>query len=81
MLIKSTLAALLAGAALAAPSFAQDWPKRQVTITAVTGPGGSPDTVGRLIARPGEVQVGIMTAVIGTPVFIAIIRRRTLADL
>jgi iron complex transport system permease protein len=39
------------------------------------------DTVGRLIARPGEVQVGIMTAVIGTPVFIAIIRRKTLADL
>lgn len=39
------------------------------------------DTVGRLIARPGEVQVGIMTAVIGTPVFIALIRRRTLAEL
>lgn len=39
------------------------------------------DTVGRLIARPGEVQVGIMTAVIGTPVFIAIIRRKKLADL
>ncbi len=39
------------------------------------------DTVGRLIARPGEVQVGIMTAVIGTPVFVAIIRRKNLADL
>lgn len=39
------------------------------------------DTVGRLIARPGEVQVGVMTAVIGTPVFIAIIRGRKLADL
>lgn len=39
------------------------------------------DTVGRLIARPGEVQVGIMTAVIGTPVFIAIIRRRPTAEL
>jgi iron complex transport system permease protein len=39
------------------------------------------DTVGRLIARPGEVQVGIMTAVIGTPVFIALIRRRNLAEL
>jgi iron complex transport system permease protein len=39
------------------------------------------DTVGRLIARPGEVQVGIMTAVIGTPVFIGLIRRRTLAEL
>jgi iron complex transport system permease protein len=38
------------------------------------------DTVGRLIARPGEVQVGIMTAVIGTPVFIAIIRRKNLAS-
>lgn len=58
MLIKSTLAALLAGAALAAPSFAQDWPKRQVTITAVTGPGGSPDTVGRLIASKLTERIG-----------------------
>ncbi|QYG95609.1 iron chelate uptake ABC transporter family permease subunit [Iamia sp. SCSIO 61187] len=39
------------------------------------------DTLGRLIARPGEVQVGIMTAVIGTPGFIAIIRRKDLAGL
>lgn len=39
------------------------------------------DVVGRLILPPGEVQVGIMTAVIGAPVFIAIIRRRKLAEL
>jgi iron complex transport system permease protein len=39
------------------------------------------DVVGRVIARPGEVQVGIMTAVIGAPFFIALVRRRTLAEL
>jgi iron complex transport system permease protein len=38
------------------------------------------DTVGRVIARPGEVQVGIMTALIGAPFFIAFVRRRKLAE-
>jgi iron complex transport system permease protein len=39
------------------------------------------DVVGRVIARPGEVQVGIVTAVIGAPFFIALVRRRKLAEL
>lgn len=39
------------------------------------------DTLGRLIARPGEVQVGVMTAVVGAPVFIALVRRRELTSL
>jgi len=39
------------------------------------------DVVGRLIAPPGEVQVGIVTAAIGAPFFIALIRRRKLAEL
>jgi iron complex transport system permease protein len=34
-----------------------------------------------VIARPGEVQVGIVTAVLGAPVFIALVRRRNLAEL
>ena len=33
------------------------------------------DTVGRVIARPGEVQVGIMTAGIGGPAFVVLVRR------
>ncbi|MFV0461428.1 MAG: FecCD family ABC transporter permease [Actinomycetales bacterium] len=33
------------------------------------------DTLGRVIAPPTEVQVGIMTAVIGVPVFFVLIRR------
>jgi len=33
------------------------------------------DTVGRVIARPGEVQVGIMTAAIGGPAFVYLVRR------
>jgi len=39
------------------------------------------DVVGRIIARPGEVQVGIITAALGAPFFIALIRRRKLAEL
>jgi iron complex transport system permease protein len=34
------------------------------------------DIVGRVVAWPGEVQVGIVTAVLGGPVFIALVRRR-----
>jgi iron complex transport system permease protein len=41
----------------------------------------SADILGRVIARPGEVQVAIVTAVIGAPVFIALVRRRKLAEL
>ena len=39
------------------------------------------DVVGRLIARPGEIQVGIVTAVIGAPVLIALVRRRRASGL
>ena len=34
-----------------------------------------------VIARPGEVQVGIITALIGAPFFVALVRRRKLAEL
>lgn len=39
------------------------------------------DVVGRLVARPGEVQVGIITALVGAPFFVALVRRRRLAEL
>ncbi|MCR6633546.1 iron chelate uptake ABC transporter family permease subunit [Devosia sp.] len=39
------------------------------------------DVIGRIIAPPGEVQVGIVTAFIGAPFFIALVRRRKLAAL
>ena len=34
------------------------------------------DVLGRVVARPGEIDVGIITALIGAPVFIAIVRRQ-----
>lgn len=34
------------------------------------------DVAGRIIARPGELDVGILTAFIGAPVFIAVVRRQ-----
>jgi iron complex transport system permease protein len=39
------------------------------------------DVIGRLLARPSEVQVGIITAVVGAPFFIMLVRRRRLAEL
>ncbi|MEV0263182.1 iron chelate uptake ABC transporter family permease subunit [Streptomyces sp. NPDC050617] len=39
------------------------------------------DIVGRVVARPSELQVGIVTAVIGGPVFICLVRRRKMAHL
>lgn len=41
----------------------------------------SSDVIGRIIARPGEIQVGIITAFVGAPFFIALVRRRKLAEL
>lgn len=39
------------------------------------------DVVGRVVARPAEMEVGIVTALLGAPVFIAIIRRHKVAAL
>ncbi len=39
------------------------------------------DVVGRVVVRPGELQVGIVLAVIGAPFFIALVRRRKLVSL
>jgi iron complex transport system permease protein len=39
------------------------------------------DVLGRVIARPEEVEVGIVTAVIGAPVLIWVVRRRKLREL
>jgi len=39
------------------------------------------DVLGRVLARPGELQVGIVLAAIGGPFFIALVRRRRLSSL
>ncbi|WP_031075725.1 iron chelate uptake ABC transporter family permease subunit [Streptomyces sp. NRRL S-118] len=39
------------------------------------------DVIGRVVARPSELQVGIVTAVIGGPVFIHLVRRKRMAQL
>ncbi|MGH3813933.1 MAG: FecCD family ABC transporter permease [Pseudonocardiaceae bacterium] len=39
------------------------------------------DVLGRVVVRPGELQVGIVLALIGAPFFIALVRRRRLAKL
>ncbi len=39
------------------------------------------DVVGRLVARPGELQVGIVLALVGAPFFIALVRRRKMMSI
>ncbi|WP_022873252.1 FecCD family ABC transporter permease [Nesterenkonia alba] len=39
------------------------------------------DILGRVIARPGEVEVGILTAIVGAPVLIALVRHRKASGL
>jgi iron complex transport system permease protein len=39
------------------------------------------DVAGRLVARPVEIQAGVLVAFVGGPFFIAMVRRRRLAEL
>jgi len=39
------------------------------------------DVLGRIVARPAEIDVGIITALVGAPVFIAIVRRQKVREL
>ena len=39
------------------------------------------DIIGRIIARPSEIEVGIVTAVLGAPVLIMLVRRRKASGL
>ena len=52
-------------------------------FSAITGAAllvGS-DVIGRLVARPSEVEVGIITALVGAPFFIWIVRRQKVREL
>ena len=39
------------------------------------------DVIGRVVLAPGELEVGIVTAFVGAPVFIALVRRRRIPQL
>lgn len=39
------------------------------------------DIIGRVVVRPGELQVGIVMALVGAPFFIVLVRRKKLAEL
>ena len=39
------------------------------------------DIIGRVVIAPAELEVGIVTALIGAPVFIALVRRKRIAQL
>ncbi|RMI09195.1 FecCD family ABC transporter permease [Cellulomonas triticagri] len=52
-------------------------------FSALTGAGlvTAADVVGRVVARPEEIAVGIITALVGAPFFIAIVRRQKVREL
>nr|WP_179791863.1 iron ABC transporter permease [Actinopolymorpha rutila] len=56
---------------------------RVVPLSAVGGAllVGLADTVGRVVLPPTEVQVGIMTAVVGVPAFLVLLRRGRMGGL
>lgn len=79
-----TLAGPIAFAGLLVPHIARavggvDY-RRLLPLSAVTGAIVLllADTAGRLIARPGEISVGVVLAVIGAPFFVYLARRRRL---
>jgi iron complex transport system permease protein len=39
------------------------------------------DVLGRVVVRPAELMVGVVTAFLGAPVLIAVIRRRSVVAL
>ena len=52
-------------------------------FSAVTGASllTAADVLGRIVSRPAELDVGIVTALLGAPFFLAIVRRRKLTGL
>ncbi|MFJ9391844.1 FecCD family ABC transporter permease [Nocardioides sp. NPDC101246] len=51
--------------------------RRALAMSALLGPLLllTADVIGRVIARPSEVQVGVVTAILGTPLFVWLTRR------
>ncbi|MGO1183139.1 MAG: FecCD family ABC transporter permease [Micrococcaceae bacterium] len=54
-----------------------------IPFAAVTGAGllTAADVLGRIVARPSELDVGIITALVGAPFFIYIVRRQKVREL
>lgn len=67
---------------LTVPHVARRWvPDSQRWLAVFSALGGAvlvvvADLVGRVVARPGELEVGIVVALIGGPVFVHLVRRR-----
>ena len=53
----------------------------QITLDSTVKTHLVADVVGRVVVRPGELGVGTVTAILGAPVFIALVRRQRLAGL
>lgn len=51
--------------------------RHMLALSAILGPLLllAADVIGRVVVRPGELQVGVVTAIVGTPVFIFLTRR------
>ncbi|MDD9207427.1 iron chelate uptake ABC transporter family permease subunit, partial [Georgenia sp. 10Sc9-8] len=52
-------------------------------LSVVLGPALllSADVIGRLVLPPGEVEAGVMAALVGAPAFVWLVRRRRMVQL
>ncbi|MDR1709092.1 MAG: tripartite tricarboxylate transporter substrate binding protein [Candidatus Accumulibacter sp.] len=65
--MKRVLALLSLAVTFAGPSFAADWPARNINLTVPYGAGGTTDLTGRSIANGMSKKLGVTINVINTP--------------
>ena len=59
---------------------AQQFPTKPMRMVVPAPPGGSADIIGRLV-KSDELEAGVVAAIIGAPVLIAVARGRRVAGL
>ena len=73
-MFKKALVAALAVVASAA-ALADAYPSRPITLIVGFPPGGGADAVARTIVKLAELPLGVLTAFIGVPLFLAMLRQ------
>ena len=73
LLLSTAVVGITAGLSVVGDASAQSYPEKTIRIVSPFPPGGANDIIARLIIMPAELPIGIITAIIGAPVFIWIL--------